>query len=106
MTYTPDERKKLPPLPKPIRNSKHWDEGIERAIAGERAARLEREDQLLNLQCRVDELEAVLRLIEHKADQRLQGQYTEKQIVGLILAQAREALLAKKSTQPAQEESR
>lgn len=36
----------LPPLPKPLSLSKHWDGGIEWRIAGERAARLEREDQL------------------------------------------------------------
>lgn len=33
-----------------------------------------------------------LTLIEHKADQRLQGQYTEKQILGLILHTSRAAL--------------
>lgn len=36
----------LPPIPKPLTKSKHWDDGIEWRIAGERAARLEREDQL------------------------------------------------------------
>jgi hypothetical protein len=36
----------LPPLTKPMRNSKHWDAGVDWPLAGERAARLEREDQL------------------------------------------------------------
>ena len=36
----------LPPLPKPLQSSKYWDRGIEWALAGERAVRLEREDQL------------------------------------------------------------
>jgi hypothetical protein len=37
----------LPPLPNPITTSKYWDAGIDRPLAGERAARLERQDQLL-----------------------------------------------------------
>lgn len=41
----------LPPLPcgKP-HNSKYWDAGIEWNVAGERAVRMEREDQLLDAQ--------------------------------------------------------
>lgn len=37
-----------------------------------------------------------LRLAEHKLDQRLQGQYTEKQILGMLLKLARELLLKHK----------
>lgn len=50
----------LPPLTKPLRNSKRWDGGIEWGIAGERAARLEREDQLREaLECKRELLEAL-----------------------------------------------
>lgn len=48
MPTEPTERRiELPGLPcgKP-HNSKHWDEGIEWNVAGERAVRMEREDQL------------------------------------------------------------
>jgi len=37
----------LPPLSKPITTSKYWDTSIDRPLAGERAVRLERQDQLL-----------------------------------------------------------
>jgi hypothetical protein len=42
----PPATPQLPPLTKPMRNSKHWDAGVDWPLAGERAARLEREDQL------------------------------------------------------------
>lgn len=51
----------LPELPKPLRNSKFWDEGIEWGIAGERAARLEREAQLLESQRAVQAKNGVIR---------------------------------------------
>lgn len=59
----------LPSIPKPITTSKHWDDGIERRIAGERAARLEREDQLRTAFQRVRELEqevATMRTYSHE----------------------------------------
>ena len=48
----------LPPLPKPMTSSKHWDGGIDWPVAGERAARLEREDQLREAFERIARLEA------------------------------------------------
>jgi len=46
----------LPPLPNPITTSKYWDAGIDRPLAGERAARLERQDQLLAAQREIQQL--------------------------------------------------
>jgi len=46
----------LPPLPNPIATSKYWDAGIDRPLAGERAARLERQDQLLAAQREIQQL--------------------------------------------------
>ena len=70
------DRVKLPELPKPLRTSKHWDEGIERGIAGERAARLEREDQLLKAltdlsraEARVEQMRQALEAIEYALDE-------------------------------------
>jgi len=34
-----------------------------------------------------------MKLIEHKADQALQGQYTKEQLLGVILHEARKALM-------------
>ena len=42
------------------------------------------------------DLTQFLRLAEHKLDQRLQGQYTEKQILGMLLQAARGLLLKHK----------
>jgi len=44
--------------------SRHWDNGIEWKIAGERAARLEREDQLRAVIARAEEAEADIEDIE------------------------------------------
>ena len=48
----------LPELTKPMRNSKHWDQGVDWPLAGERAARLEREDQLRDALKRAADAEA------------------------------------------------
>lgn len=37
-------------LPHPLTTSKHWDAGIDGPLAGERAARLEREDEIAALE--------------------------------------------------------
>ena len=62
----------LPPLPKPLQSSKYWDRGIEWALAGERAVRLEREDQLREslaksrrLKAEVERLGERVRMAEH-----------------------------------------
>jgi len=49
-----------PPLTNPLRNSKHWDDGVDRPLAAERAARLEREDQLSAAMSEVERLKEVL----------------------------------------------
>lgn len=67
------ERIELPPiLCGKLHNSKHWDAGIERSLAGERALRMEREDRLLSLTHRhKDALEALESLrVRHGALQR------------------------------------
>jgi len=53
----PLDTQELPPLPKPMMSSKHWDSGIEWSLAGERAVRLEREDQLREALSRISQLE-------------------------------------------------
>lgn len=45
------------------------------------------------LQARIEELREFVGLSEHKLDQRLQGQYTNEQILGMLLAEARRLLL-------------
>jgi len=53
-------------------------------------------NDVLALRAQVAVLRGALELIEHKADQRLQGQYTEKQILGVILSEARAVLVKEK----------
>ncbi len=66
---------RLPDLPKPLTTSKHWDKCLDWNLAGERAARMEREDQLRESKQRIARLEADLRQTEtDKAE--LQGKFT------------------------------
>jgi hypothetical protein len=54
----------LPPLSKPMTSSKHWDASIDWPLAGERAARLEREDQLRSCFTTIDRIEGRVRELE------------------------------------------
>ena len=75
------------PFRMPIEGESH-DEGIADPLRfGALPATSDLKTPLLN------DLQAVLRLIEHKADQGLQGQYTEKLMLGIILTAARKALV-------------
>lgn len=53
----------------------------------------ERERQLASTLLEISDLEGFIKLAEHKLDQRLQGQYTNEQILGMLLKLARNLMV-------------